>query len=229
MFKEHVLLIDDDLLIQKALRTALAREQINTTATTSGNEALLLLKKYSYDTIIIDLVMPDIDGFELIRQIRNNNIFTPIIILSGKEEEHNKILGLGLGADDYLTKPFSINLLVSKIKAFYRRSNMYQKTINPDLTIGPFRFCQNNFQIFKNNIPLDLTAQEVLFLKFLLENPNKVFSKEQLYETIWNNTTIDDNTIMVYIKRLRDKIEDNPKAPKFLKTVWGLGYKLEIQ
>ena len=86
-----------------------------------------------------------------------------------------------------------------------------------------------DFQIFKNNIPLDLTAKEVLFLKFLLENPNKVFSKEQLYETIWNNTTIDDNTIMVYIKRLRDKIEDNPKAPKFLKTVWGLGYKLEIQ
>lgn len=228
MFKEHVLLVDDDILIQKALKTALSREQINTTATTSGNEALLLLKKHSYDTIIIDLVMPDMDGFELIREIRNNKIFTPIIILSGKEEEHNKILGLGLGADDYLTKPFSINILVSKIKAFYRRSNIYQKNNSQNLTLGPFRFCQNNFQILKDNIALDLTAKEVLFLKFLLENPNKVFSKEQLYEEVWNNTTIDDNTIMVYIKRLRNKIEDNPKEPKFLKTVWGLGYKLEI-
>ena len=228
MFKEHVLLVDDDILIQKALKTALAREQINTTTTSSGNEALFLLKKYSYDTIIIDLVMPDIDGFELIREIRSNKIFTPIIILSGKEEEHNKILGLGLGADDYLTKPFSINLLVSKIKAFYRRSNMYQQTSSPDLILGPFRFSKNNFQIFKNNIPLDLTAKEILFLKFLLENPKKVFSKDQLYEKIWNNTAIDDNTIMVYIKRLRDKIEDNPKDPKFLKTIWGLGYKLEV-
>ncbi|MBM6860607.1 response regulator transcription factor [Clostridium saudiense] len=228
MFMEHVLLVDDDILIQKALKTALARDQINTTAVTSGNEALLLLKKHSYDTIIVDLIMPDIDGFELIRQIRSNKIFTPIIILSGREEEHNKILGLGLGADDYLTKPFSINLLVSKIKAFYRRSNIYQQSSNSDLILGPFKFCQNNFQIFKNNIPLNLTAKEVIFLKFLLENPNKVFSKEQLYETIWNNTAIDDNTIMVYIKRLRNKIEDNPKEPKFLKTVWGLGYKLEI-
>lgn len=228
MFMEHVLLVDDDILIQKALKTALARDQINTTAVTSGNEALLLLKKHSYDTIILDLIIPDIDGFELIRQIRSNKIFTPIIILSGREEEHNKILGLGLGADDYLTKPFSINLLVSKIKAFYRRSNIYQQSSNSDLILGPFKFCQNNFQIFKNNIPLNLTAKEVIFLKFLLENPNKVFSKEQLYETIWNNTAIDDNTIMVYIKRLRNKIEDNPKEPKFLKTVWGLGYKLEI-
>ena len=128
--------------------------------------------------------MPDIDGFDLIREIRNDKIFTPIIILSGKEEEHNKILGLGLGADDYLTKPFSINLLVSKIKAFYRRSNMYQQSNNQDLIIGPFRFCQNSFQIYKNNIALDLTAKEVLLLKFLLENPNKVFSKEQLYEKV---------------------------------------------
>ena len=149
MFMEHVLLVDDDILIQKALKTALARDQINTTAVTSGNEALLLLKKHSYDTIIVDLIMPDIDGFELIRQIRSNRIFTPIIILSGREEEHNKILGLGLGADDYLTKPFSINLLVSKIKAFYRRSNIYQQSSNSDLILGPFKFCQNNFQIFK--------------------------------------------------------------------------------
>lgn len=172
--------------------------------------------------------MPDIDGFDLIREIRNDKIFTPIIILSGKEEEHNKILGLGLGADDYLTKPFSINLLVSKIKAFYRRSNMYQQSNNQDLIIGPFRFCQNSFQIYKNNIALDLTAKEVLLLKFLLENPNKVFSKEQLYEKVQNNTAIDDNTIMVYIKRLRNKIEDSTKEPKFLKTVWGIGYKLDI-
>ena len=228
MFKQHVLLVDDDMLIQKAIKTALIREQINVTTAISGNEALLLLKKYSYDTIIIDLVMPDIDGFDLISEIRNDKIFTPIIILSGKEEEHNKILGLGLGADDYLTKPFSINLLVSKIKAFYRRSNMYQQSHNQDLIVGPFRFCQNSFQIYKDNIALDLTAKEVLLLKFLLENPNKVFSKEQLYEKVWNNTAIDDNTIMVYIKRLRNKIEDSTKEPKFLKTVWGLGYKLDI-
>lgn len=228
MAKDQVLLIDDDKLILKAVETALQRENIQVNTTLSGIEGLRLAKTFRYDVIILDLLIPDTDGFELIRELRASGIYTPIIIISGKEEEHNKILGLGLGADDYLTKPFSIYLLISKIKAFVRRSKVYLENNLSDLNIGPFRFDKTNFKFYKNNEPIDLTSKETMLLKFFLENPNRVFTKEQLYQTIWNETIIDDNTIMVYIRRLRSKIEINPKEPEFLKTVWGIGYQFNI-
>lgn len=228
MSRDRILLIDDDKLILKAVETALQRENIQVTTTLSGVEGLKLAKTNRYDVIILDLLIPDTDGFELIRVLRNTEIYTPIIIISGKEEEHNKILGLGLGADDYLTKPFSIHLLISKIKAFVRRSKIYKKNNISELNLGPFRFEEASFKFYKNNEAIELTSKETMLLKFFLENPNRVFTKEQLYQTVWNETIIDDNTIMVYIKRLRNKIEENPKEPQYLKTVWGIGYQFNL-
>ena len=230
MFKESVLLIDDDKLILKALKTALSRDNIDAIAIEDSEEALSLLSTTTFDVIVLDLIMPKVDGFELITKIRNKNIFTPIIVLSGKEDEHNKILALGLGADDYLTKPFSISLLISKIKAFYRRSNKYSTTsdnISSDLSAGPFSISLRTLEVFKNNDKISLTAKELSLLKFFIENPNQVFTKEQIYQNVWNENVVDDNTIMVYMKRLRNKIEADPKKPEFLKTIWGIGYKFQ--
>lgn len=172
--------------------------------------------------------MPEIDGFELIQQIRSRKIYTPIIIISGREEEHNKILALGLGADDYLTKPFSIHLLHSKLKALIRRNNKYQQEEKMEVVEGPFCLDKNTMEIYKNGELLSLTSKETKLLKIFLENPNRIYTKEQLYEAVWNDSVVDDNTIMVYVKRLRKKIEEDPKTPVHLLTVWGIGYQFKV-
>lgn len=227
MAGEHILVADDEKAVRKAIKAAYNSENMEATIASGGCEALSLIKKYKYDLILLDILMPDMDGFEVIRAIRSLQIYTPIILLSGKSEEYNKILGLGLGADDYITKPFSVALLISKSKALIRRNNIYSNKTLKDLSIGPFTFCQNSYRAYKNGTELPMTAKELALFKYFLENPKQVFTKEQLYQQIWNHHVIDDNTIMVYIKRLRGKIEDNPKQPKYLRTIWGIGYQFD--
>ena len=227
MAGEHILVVDDEKAVQKAIKAAYNSENMEVTIASGGYEALSLIKKYKHDLILLDILMPDMVGFEVIRSIRSLQIHTPIILLSGKSEEYNKILGLGLGADDYITKPFSVALLISKSKALIRRNNIYSNKTLKDLSIGPFTFCQDSYRAYKNGIELPMTAKELALFKYFLENPRQVFTKEQLYQQIWNHHVIDDNTIMVYIKRLRSKIEDNPKQPKYLRTIWGIGYQFD--
>jgi len=226
MANEKILLIEDDPAIRRAVELCLKKEMMLVTSVTNGIDALQIVQDTSFDLILLDLMIPGIDGFELISRIRNLNIYTPLLIISGKEEEHNKILALGLGADDYLTKPFSFHLLISKVKAFVRRMNQYaQTTNNTAVTIGPFRFQPDTMRFYKNEIPVELTSKELKLLMVFIQNPNRVFTKEQLYQMVWNETVVDDNTIMVYIKRLRQKLEDDAKSPKYIKTVWGIGYQ----
>lgn len=142
-------------------------------------------------------------------------------------DRKDKILALGLGADDYLTKPFSIHLLYSKLKALIRRNNSYQQAVKSELILGPFRMDKETMEIYKDGELLNLTSKELMLLKAFIENPNRVYTKEQLYELVWKDHVVDDNTIMVYVKRLRKKIEDNPKEPKYLTTVWGIGYQFK--
>jgi DNA-binding response OmpR family regulator len=228
MPNERILVVDDEKIIQKAILAAYKSENMVVTIASSGNEALTLLKNETFDLIVLDILMPDIDGFEVVKAIRNSQIMTPIILLSGKTEEFNKVLGLGLGADDYITKPFSVALLISKSKALIRRSNIYSIPKTSNVSAGPFTFHSNTYRITKSGEELTLTAKELVLLKFLIEHPNQVFTKEQLYEQVWNHSVIDDNTIMVYIKRIRNKIEKDPKNPEYLKTVWGIGYQLDV-
>ncbi|MDF2821056.1 MAG: DNA-binding response regulator [Clostridiales bacterium] len=226
MAGERVLVVDDEKIIQKSIQAAYKSENMEVTIASSGKEALSILSQYKFDLILMDILMPDIDGFEVVQTIRSRQIHTPIIFISGKSEEYNKVLGLGLGADDYITKPFSIALLISKSKALIRRTNVYSM-ITEDLIVGPFFFNQKTFRVYKFEKEIQMTAKELSLFKFFMKNPKQVFTKEQLYHQIWNNTAIDDNTIMVYIKRIRSKIEDNPKNPQYLKTVWGIGYQLD--
>ena len=228
MANETILLIDDDKALLKTIQTGLQKEQMKVETAETGKTSMNYIVTRNYDAILMDLQMPDMDGFELVQQIRNQKIYTPIIIISGREEEHNKILALGLGADDYITKPFSIHLLHSKLKALIRRNNLYLKEEKSELIVGPFYLDKNSLQIFKDKVPLRLTSKETKLLKLFLENPNRVFTKEQLYEAIWSDTIVDDNTIMVYVKRLRKKIEVDPKNPCYLLTVWGIGYQFKI-
>lgn len=225
MTTAKVLIVDDEASIRKLIISSLAKEKYTIDEADSGQKALERLKADHYDLIILDIMLGDIDGFDLIRRIKEMKIISPIMVLSGRNDDYDKILGLGLGANNYLTKPFSPAALCAYAKALIRD---HRKSFAPTPTIievGKFRFDNNTFKLYKSNEHIDLTSKECMLIKFLMENPNQVFSKQQLYENVWDDIIVDDNAIMVYIHNLRKKIEHDPKNPKHLITVWGIGYK----
>ena len=222
-----VLLVDDDAAICKVIKRALKLENIDIISASNGKEAYSLVTSQVFDLIILDVSLGDTDGFQILKRIRTEGNDVPVIFLSGNQHENDKILALGMGADDYITKPFSIFLLVAKIKAHLRRGDKIKEfqTFSKKITQGPFVLDTETFQLFKNEREVFLSSKEIMLMKFFMENPNIVFSKDQLYEKVWNNSIVDDNTIMVYMRHLRKKLEDDPKSPKFFQTVWGIGYK----
>lgn len=230
--KEPVVLIaDDEDYIRKLVATTLGKENMLVHQCKNGTEALEIVKRTSFDLIILDIMMGDINGYDVINQIRLLGITTPIFLLSGKSEDYDKIVGFGIGADGYITKPFSPAVLCAQVKTQIKRyrelvdvKNNYFKII-----LDPFVFNTKNYTCSKNGVELSLTSKEALLLRFFMENPNQVFTKEQLYRSVWGDTVIDDNTIMVYIRHLRAKIEDNSNKPKYLQTVWGLGYRFNVE
>lgn len=224
MANEKILVVDDELPIRLALKTAFSREGMNVCEASCGFDALRLLQEQTFDLIVLDIMLQDIDGYSILQQIRSNHILTPVLMLSGRQEETDQVLGLGLGADDYLTKPFHLAVLIQKVKALIRRSSIYNKPQNTSITAGPFRLDLMKQECFKHNQLLNLTARELALFRFFLEHPGQVFTKEQLYRQVWNENVVDDNTIMVYIKRVREKIEDDSRKPFYLKTVRGIGY-----
>lgn len=221
-----ILVIDDDREIQKALTLASHREDFTVLSAFSVEQAKQLLAQQQVDLILLDIMLPDGNGFDLLQIIREAAIYTPVICLSSKDDEAFKVAGLGIGADDYITKPFSFSLLKSKIKALIRRNTLYTKETQSYIC-GRFSYDSRQLIIALDNKPLDLTSKELQMLKFFLENPGRVYTKEQIYTLIWNNHAVDDNTITVYIRRLREKIEEDPSNPKYLLTVWGIGYKFQ--
>lgn len=228
MAKDKVLIVDDEEYIRKLIKKSLIHENCLFTEAASGQSALANLKDESFDLIILDVMLGDYDGFELIKDIKNLGINTPIILVSGRSEDYDKILGLGLGADNYITKPFSPAVLCAHVKAQLRNYREYKKlySISSDYIIkGPFKFHLKTYKLYKNENMIDLSYKENLLMKFFMENPHQVFTKQQIYENIWNETVIDDNAIMVYMHNLRKKVEDDPKSPKHIITVWGIGYK----
>lgn len=224
MANQQILIVDDELAIRMALKTAFAREGMTAMEASCGSEALSLLSSQEFDLIVLDIMMQDIDGYSILQKLRSDGIMTPVLMLSGRQEETDQVLGLGLGADDYLTKPFHLAVLIQKAKALIRRNNVYSHKQQKGLSVGPFRFDTMKLECYKNDRLLNLTARELVLFRFFLEHPGQTFTKEQLYHQVWNEYVVDDNTIMVYIKRLREKIEDDSKKPVYLKTVRGIGY-----
>jgi DNA-binding response OmpR family regulator len=229
MPKEKILVVDDEAEIRDLITKYLEKENMTIAHADSGEKALNLFENNDYDLIILDIMMDGIDGLEVLKRIRQKNKFVHVIILSAREEDYDKILGLGLGADDYITKPFIPQELIARVKAHLRRHSLTKinnKESNDELlTAGDFELDIKSYSIKKNNILLDLSAKEIKLMLFFMKNPERVFTKKQIYENVWEDNYFDDNSLMVYIRHLREKIEDNPNDPQYLTTVWGIGYK----
>lgn len=228
MSMEEILVVDDEAPIRMALKAAFRKEGIDIAEAADGVQALEMLKREKYQLIILDVMMPRKGGYEVLQELRASGNNTPVLMLSGKDDEMNQVLGLGFGADSYLTKPFHTSVLVQTAKALIRRSQIYSKNFSSELHVGPFRLDLRKLECYKDGKPLTFTGRELNLFRFLLENPGQVFSKEQLYRQIWNDAVVDDNTITVYVKRIRAKIETDPKNPEYLKTVRGIGYIMDV-
>lgn len=225
MANEKILVVDDEMPIRLALKTAFLREGMRVAEASCGKEALKLLEKESYDLIVLDIMMQDIDGYTILQQIRGSQNMTPVLMLSGRQEEMDQVLGLGMGADDYLTKPFHVALLVQKVKALIRRNQIYSSKKPKEIAVGNFRFDTVKLECYKQGQVINFTARELMLFRFFMEHPGQVFTKAQLYQQVWDESVVDDNTIMVYIKRIREKIEEDGSHPVYLKTVRGVGYR----
>ncbi len=221
--KTKLLILEDDIAIQKALKYSFNDLDYDLYQVYCIEDAQKMITNNSFDIILMDINLPDGSGLDFLEHIRSLNIYTPVICISANDDEMTKVLGLGIGADDYITKPFHLEVLKSKIKAIIRRSNQYN--IISTRPNEKFIFDNKSMTILMNNKTLILTSKELLLLKYFIDNPNQVFSKEQLHTLIWNDSIVDDNTITVYVKRLRHIIEIDPKNPQHLLTVWGIGYK----
>ncbi len=225
MARSKILVVDDDPSIRRIICRILNSEGMATEEASGGLEAIQMAEANSYSLIILDLVMEDMDGFQVINHLRTHSILTPLFVLSGRQAEVDKVLALGIGADDYITKPFSTMVLCAKVKACLRRENLSAPANANEICAGPFRYIVDEMRLFKNGRDLLLSGKECLLMRFFLSNRNKILTKEQIYRQVWNDTIVDDNTIMVHIRRLRMKIEDDPNHPAYLKNVRGIGYQ----
>lgn len=226
---DKVLIVDDDAVICKMLQKVMDSNELDSDVAHSGTEALSLLASNQYDTILMDIMMDDMEGFDVIKKLRARGILTPVIIISGRSEDYDALYGLSVGADDYITKPFRPLVVGAKIKALIRRTKNQMESNTHVIECGCFRYDTSTLRFYKNDVEIDLTAKENSFILLFLKHPNQVFTKEMLYEHVWGNTiAVDDNTIMVYINRLRNKIEDNIQSPKYIITVRGIGYRFQF-
>lgn len=225
MSSDPILVVDDDPSIRRVICRILNSEGMATQEACCGIDAVRMAQAQPFSLILLDLVMDGMDGFQVIHQLRGHGILTPLFVISGRQAEIDKVLALGIGADDYITKPFSTMVLCAKVKACLRRINLSAPSVNNELTAGPFRYICDEMKLFKNGVELVLSVKEYLVMKYFLTNINKILTIEQIYSNVWNSTIVDDNTVMVHIRRLRKKIEDNPNKPVFLKNIRGSGYQ----
>lgn len=226
--KEKILIVDDEPSILTLLTYNIEHAGFETDFATDGVEAVNKVVSNDFDLIILDLMLPKMDGMEVCKHIRNKDIDTPILMLTARNEEANKILGLGLGADDYLTKPFSPKEVVARIKAILRRTNRLQKKNYQVLKIGNLSIYPEKHEVILDGKLLSFTRKEFELLNYLAEHIGKVISRTDLLTEVWNYDFAGDTRIVdVHISRLRDKIETNTKRPVYIKTIRGLGYKLE--
>lgn len=225
----NILIADDENDIRNLIKNSLEENGYTALTAPNGKEAWDILTKQDVHLAILDVMMPVMDGFNLLRKIRERSTI-PVIFLTARVDDMDKVLGLGLGADDYLGKPFSVAELIARVGAQLRRNNEYlpQREKNAaSITYGNLSIDKEKCCAFKNGEPIELGAKEYKLLLYFMENREKVFTKRQLYHAVWDEEFyFDDNTVMVHISRIRGRIEDDPQKPKYLKTIRGIGYKL---
>jgi len=225
----NILVCDDDKDIVNAIEVYLKNEGYSIFKAYDGLEALSALDKNEMHLILMDIMMPKLDGMRATMKIREEKNI-PIIILSAKSEDYDKITGLNVGADDYITKPFNPLELIARVKSQLRR---YVELGSIEKTTGVFKTGGLEIDDEQKTVVLDgeqviVTPIEYGILKLLTENAGRVFSMEQIYEAVWKEAAFNpENTVAVHVRRIREKIEINPKDPKYLKVVWGIGYKIE--
>ncbi|MCD8117843.1 MAG: response regulator transcription factor [Oscillospiraceae bacterium] len=217
------LIVEDDAAVRNTLDKVLTSSGIQSVAVASGQEAINQIAADTFDVVLLDINLDGMDGFEVIRLLREKGNHIPVMVVSGRTEDVDMLYSLEIGADDYITKPFNPVTLAAKVKALIRRS--HTSGANIPIEAGPFRFDNETLKFFKNGTELALSAKESAIMKLFLDNPNRIFSKSSLYDLIWGSTMVDDSAIVVYINRLRNKIEDDPSRPRYIQTVRGLGYR----
>lgn len=230
MTKETILIVDDEKEIRNLIAIYLKNEGYDILEASDGEEGLSLLKKHKVHLIVLDIMMPNVDGIEMCMKVREIAEM-PIIMLSAKSQDMDKIVGLSIGADDYVTKPFNPLELIARIKSQLRRyikMNRLDSMNESEIEIGDLRINTDTHEVIVNNEKVKLTPREFSILEFLARNQGIVMSAEQIYEKVWKEEAIQsENTVMVHIRKIRERIETNPRNPQYIKTVWGVGYKIE--
>lgn len=224
---ELILVAEDDLEIAQSIAIYLRKSGYDVLLARDGAEAVKIFEENTVDLVIMDMMMPVMDGGQAIQAIRDHS-YVPIIVLSAKTEDHDKILGLAIGADDYMTKPFNPDELLARIRSNLRRYKTYHKDMDPldeVIRIGGIALDRAKRTLEVDGKPVPLTPLEFKILKLLMEGAGKVFSIEEIYERAWGEPAISTDTVTVHIRRIREKIEIDPKKPRYLLVVWGIGYK----
>ncbi len=215
-----ILIVEDNKELADLLCDFLRAENYTVSVAESGEKALSLYEKYGARLIVLDIMLPGMDGFSVCSKIREQSN-TPILIVSAKTDKNNKLNGLILGADDYIEKPYDIDILLAKIAGIFKRRYALD-----EINVGSLKLNKVSKIVYKNDIPINMTAKEFELLLLLIENKGKTLNKEYIFNTIWGSDSFSEiQTLTVHIKWLRQKIEDNPKKPEYIQTIWGVGYK----
>ena len=227
-----ILVVEDEADLRNIIQTALAKEGFTNVVTAATVvDGITMFEQHAPQIALLDIMLPDGEGYDICKKIRETSVI-PILFLSAKSDEIDKILGLAIGGDDYITKPFSPKEVAYRVKAQLRRVGYHAAATEPvvkQVSVGPFTMNDDETEIYKNGVLLELTAKEVGIMACFLRNPNRILSKDTLYERVWGEDFYGaDNTLMVHIRRLREKVEDNPSSPSYITTVKGLGYKLTV-
>ena len=234
MEMNHILIVEDDKDIREGVGIYLKSQGYQVFMAADGVEGLKVLEKEEIHLAIVDIMMPRMDGITMTMKLREKHDF-PVIMLSAKSEEVDKVMGLNIGADDYVTKPFTPMELMARVNSQMRRYRRFMEKLqekeakNSDTvyTIGGLEVNESTFEVRVDDAPVKMTPMEFKILLLLVKNPGRVFSADEIYERVWNERAVNTETVMVHVRNIREKIEINPKEPKYLKVVWGVGYKIE--
>ena len=231
METNHVLIVEDDKEIREGVQIYLQSQGYKVFQAADGVEGLEIIEREEIHLAIVDIMMPRMDGIRMTMKLRETYDF-PVIMLSAKSEEVDKITGLNIGADDYVTKPFTPMELMARVNSQLRRYRKFLEKLTPKENvhvIGGLEINEDTVEVSVDGVPVKMTPIEYKILLLLAKNPGRVFSSEEIYERVWQEKAINTDTIMVHVRNIREKIEIDPKNPKYLKVVWGVGYKIEKQ